>query len=498
MPGSVPTRAAARYPAVVRHLALLPLLTASLALVACKGGRAKLEQLVPDGATGMMSVDAKGLLQSALWAKLRASAEAASDGKTKATLDQLRSDCKLDLDEAESVVLGFDALGQGVMGAVRMPNLGTAEALRCVDALVVAQGGKSPWTVGTQDGKATLSIEDGKAQGWALDDDTLVVSTKGWASAVQARMAGEGKGAVDGFLAEAIALTDTGKHLWFAGELPAVVAPLIEGTPAAGVRRVAGSMQFGDEVELAVAAGFGDEAAAKAAHDRVSPMLDEAKPLAIEQGLPKAAADSMKLEHDGSALRMTMTVDLVPLFEQSTQAFTRYMSRSKTSEARVQIAKLFDATSSYFNEEHVSRGEVAVIGAGGAIEGLAPHQCPSDGNATGETITPPLSVDCSKGPGGRCVPVSGEPSGPGEYSMRAWTESPVWNALSFQQEQPHFFHYGLKWKNDGTGYGACQFTAQAFGDLDGDGLFSTFERAGAADELGVNAAAGLYIDNELE
>jgi hypothetical protein len=39
---------------------------------------------------------------------------------------------------------------------------------------------------------------------------------------------------------------------------------------------------------------------------------------------------------------------------------------------------------------------------------------------------------------------------------------------------------------------------QAFGDLDDDGVFSTFERAGAADEIGINAAAGLYVDRELE
>ena len=39
---------------------------------------------------------------------------------------------------------------------------------------------------------------------------------------------------------------------------------------------------------------------------------------------------------------------------------------------------------------------------------------------------------------------------------------------------------------------------QAFGDLDDDGIYSTFERSGAADMSGVNAAAGLYIDNELE
>jgi prepilin-type N-terminal cleavage/methylation domain-containing protein len=46
-------------------------------------------------------------------------------------------------------------------------------------------------------------------------------------------------------------------------------------------------------------------------------------------------------------------------------ALTKYMRRSKTSEARIQLAKLFDSTSAYFNEEHVDRGAVALISAGG-------------------------------------------------------------------------------------------------------------------------------------
>ncbi len=179
-------------------------------------------------------------------------------------------------------------------------------------------------------------------------------------------------------------------------------------------------------------------------------------------------------------------------------AMTKYMRRSKTSEARVQIAKMFDAASAYFNEEHVSRGAVAILG-GGAVTGTAPHQCPNDGRLKGESgITPPLSVNCNEGPGGRCVPVAGTPRGPGEYSMSQWTDSPVWNGLNFQQEQGHAFHYNFVWENTDHGFGTCQFTAQAFADLDDDGVFSTFERAGAADEHGVNAAAGLYIDREVE
>ena len=182
-------------------------------------------------------------------------------------------------------------------------------------------------------------------------------------------------------------------------------------------------------------------------------------------------------------------------------ALTKYMRRSKTSEARIQIAKMFDATSSYFAQENVERDQVQFIGAGGAIASGAPHKCPHPsgtpaGGASG--TTPDLATDCNDGPGGRCVPQLGG-GGAGYYPMTDWTDNNVWNGLNFQQEQGHFFHYNFIAVNDVTdGYGNCQFTAQAFGDLDADLAYSTYERAGAADLNGVNGAAGLYIDQEVE
>ncbi len=169
---------------------------------------------------------------------------------------------------------------------------------------------------------------------------------------------------------------------------------------------------------------------------------------------------------------------------------TKSMRRSKTSEARVQLARMFDAASAYFNEELIPAAGVALI---------ASHACPNDGRASGSAgITPPLSVDCNAGPGGRCVPTTGMATGSGVYDIALWTENPVWSAVHFQIEQGHAFHYDFKWTNSGTGFGACQFTAQAFGDLDGDGVWSTYERTGVADHQGVNGAAGLYIDQEVE
>ena len=182
-------------------------------------------------------------------------------------------------------------------------------------------------------------------------------------------------------------------------------------------------------------------------------------------------------------------------------ALTKYMRRSKTSEARVQIAKMFDAASAFFNEEHVNRGATGLIGAGGEIEDMAPHRCPHESDAqTGETeagITPLLGTNCNLGPGGRCVPAVGG-AGAGYYDIDDWGDNNVWNGLNFQQEQGHYFHYNFIASNAPTGYGACQFTSQAFGDLDDDAIYSTYERTGAADNNGVNAAAGLYIDQEVE
>jgi type IV pilus assembly protein PilA len=176
-----------------------------------------------------------------------------------------------------------------------------------------------------------------------------------------------------------------------------------------------------------------------------------------------------------------------------------YARRTKTAEARVMIAKMFDSSTSHFKADRVDRGDVVQIGAGGAVPGGATHRCPHPtGSPTGGSTgaTPPLAVDCNVGPGGRCIPRPGATAG-AYYDIALWS-SAMWDALDFGQEQGHFFHYSYTATNSNTGYGDCQFTAQAFGNLDGDAIFSTFERSGAADVHGVNAGAGLYIDLVVE
>ncbi len=153
-------------------------------------------------------------------------------------------------------------------------------------------------------------------------------------------------------------------------------------------------------------------------------------------------------------------------------ALSKYMRRSKTAEAKTNLARMFDAFSAYYQRK---------------------KRCPKRGdNQVG--ITPPLALNCNDGPGGRCVPTA-TASAPAEYDAAAWTEDPVWSGIEFAVEEAHYFHYAIKWNQ---GKGSCQFTAQAFGDLDDDGVFSTFERAARADKEGTTAAAGLYIGHEVE
>src|SRR5690606_17895830 len=129
----------------------------------------------------------------------------------------------------------------------------------------------------------------------------------------------------------------------------------------------------------------------------------------------------------------------------------------------------------------------------------APHRCPHPPNEpSGGSAGFTPNVDCNLGPGGRCVPAVGGGANPGYYDMSLWQDNPIWNALNFSQEQAHHFHYDFVATNGLSGFGSCQFTAQAFGDLDADTILSTFERSGAADVHGVNAAAGLYIDQVVE
>jgi hypothetical protein len=75
-------------------------------------------------------------------------------------------------------------------------------------------------------------------------------------------------------------------------------------------------------------------------------------------------------------------------------------------------------------------------------------------------------------------------------------DHPSWRALSFGFDHPHAFSFSFE-STQGPG-GQQRFRAVAHGDLDGDGVTSTFEVQGEADSSGARVVPGMYIDREVE
>jgi hypothetical protein len=153
----------------------------------------------------------------------------------------------------------------------------------------------------------------------------------------------------------------------------------------------------------------------------------------------------------------------------------KYIRRSKTVEATMNIRKLFDSSVSYYEADHASSGP------GGAI---LPRQFPTV-PATSPNPSP-IGGACGK-PGDKW-----DPKGLGTAT---WNDT-SWSALNFSVDDPFYFSYS--YTSAGTDTGAT-FTATANGDLDCDGVFSTYARSGSVlADRSVSGGAGLYTNREIE
>lgn len=92
--------------------------------------------------------------------------------------------------------------------------------------------------------------------------------------------------------------------------------------------------------------------------------------------------------------------------------------------------------------------------------------------------TPPVGTCCA-GARGRCRPTP------------AWWDTPAWRAARFQVHQPHAYSY--EFRPDARG-----FTALAYGDLDCDGVVSTFSIRGEVGTGGMIELEPLRTTNPLE
>jgi type IV pilus assembly protein PilA len=145
-------------------------------------------------------------------------------------------------------------------------------------------------------------------------------------------------------------------------------------------------------------------------------------------------------------------------------AFLKYIKKSKSSEAQIHVRKLYDG----------ARALVMEMPSGAGLGGAT---LPADVGPT-----PPVGA-CCQGEEERCAPTP------------AWWDHPTWVALEFSVDDPHYYSYQFSTQ---TVDGAITFTVRAIGDLDCDGVYSTFTAVGRPDSDGSLGMPEIQIDNELE
>ena len=164
----------------------------------------------------------------------------------------------------------------------------------------------------------------------------------------------------------------------------------------------------------------------------------------------------------------------------SSGALEDYTARAKTTEAIDQLDKIYKGAAIYFATPKIDRTGRKLM-----------CQFPAD--------QPPTPVE------GTCCGSRGGPDADNDNRCdAAWNhwDSDTWSALSFQITDQHYFVYAFD-SNGLTGPEA-QFTASAYGDLDCDGVMSTFQRMGFGDpgstmaECSLQGSAAFYVEQETE
>jgi type IV pilus assembly protein PilA len=167
---------------------------------------------------------------------------------------------------------------------------------------------------------------------------------------------------------------------------------------------------------------------------------------------PTIKGDVMTLdfpfEASGSAPMIFVAVTGV-LAAVAIPAFMKYIKKSKASEANVFIKNISD------------RVQTLMATGGKMPASVGP--------------TPPLGTCCAEGE--KCMP-----------DTQLW-EHPTWKALDFAMLDPH--RYSYEFVNKGSSY-----EIKAYGDLDCDGVYSTFVLPGGPD-MGASGPT-VYKENELE
>jgi len=280
---------------------------ALLGLAACKGGGGDAAKLIPDTANMVGGADLAGLQKTKLWSDML---KPMIESKGKEQLDAMAA-CNLGLDKWKNVTVGADTNGGDKKMAVVVvaDGVGKKENLDCAAGKIKEKNeGKDPWTA--EDEGKTLKLEDGNVI-YVVDDNTVVMAGADWADSVKKLTKGEGKSAFDGGLKDILGRTDMGKHLWFAGTLPAEMGGMAASQLGATPKDVAGYVDLSSGAATKVSVGFASSDEAESVKTKVQGLWDGmGKELAKSQGgMSQEALDGIKFGTDGSAMTVEASIN---------------------------------------------------------------------------------------------------------------------------------------------------------------------------------------------
>ena len=159
-------------------------------------------------------------------------------------------------------------------------------------------------------------------------------------------------------------------------------------------------------------------------------------------------------------------------------AFINYVKRSKTTEASLNLKNLFQGAATYYKQPQWPQGAVVTVGAV---------------NSATECIVAPAQADY----------VATD-----QKRIHAWNldnDGPSYDALNFAPQEPVYYQYDVA--SIAAVGGSCGvasglpavYTFRAYGDLDGDAVFSTYEMAvGSSLDNALMRAPGIYSASPLE
>ncbi|MEM9729443.1 MAG: prepilin-type N-terminal cleavage/methylation domain-containing protein [Myxococcota bacterium] len=158
-------------------------------------------------------------------------------------------------------------------------------------------------------------------------------------------------------------------------------------------------------------------------------------------------------------------------------AFINYVKRSKTSEAGANLKSMFQGAAAYYEQENWSQG---VVPAGS---------------------TAAASTHCTVNTAAQ----DGDPSDVKRVIIwQSETGADDFTALNFAPADPIYYDYNIT-EQDNTGDCGHDpnendvYTFEANGDLDGDGVFSTFQlAAGSNPDNALFRAPGIFSGDALE